>query len=249
MARPGGGGKQVESAMLVGLSGGVVHMVPSNQARDAILGRLRNAQVQEEALGIEPPATPSEYLPVRAVAKDPETLLQQFSTALGNLKGHTHIVESEDAARAALLEILQRHEADSVIGWAESELPVPDLAATLASEGIEYRRPHGDANQAADALIGISGAEALLAATGTVVVRSGAGRGRIPTVLAPVYVVLARADQLLPNIEAWVEQTGSALGDRGNICFISGPSKTGDIEMILVYGVHGPGEVHVIIIR
>ena len=249
MARLGGGGKPGESAMLVGFNGGEVRMVPSNQARDAILGRLRNAQLQEEALGIDPPATPSEYLPVRTGATDRETLLQQFSTALGNLKGQTHIVEGEEAALAALMEILQRHEADSVIGWAESELPLQNLSSTLESAGVEYRRPHGDANQAADALIGISGAEALLAATGTVVVRSGAGRGRIPTVLAPVYVVLARADQLLANIETWVAQTGSALGDRGNICFITGPSKTGDIEMILVYGVHGPGEVHVIIIR
>ena len=88
-----------------------------------------------------------------------------------------------------------------------------------------------------------------MAATGTVVVRSGAGRGRIPTVLAPVYVVLARAEQVLPHIEAWVEKTDGALGQRGNICFITGPSKTADIEMTLVHGVHGPGVVHVIVIR
>ena len=223
-------------------------MFATHPARDAILGRLRSAQSQE-ALEIEPPATLSDYLPVRTGARDQETLLQQFSAALGKLQGQTHIVASEEDALAALMEILQRHEADSVIGWAESELPLQDLSANLAAAGVEYRRPGGDANRAADVLVGISGAEALLAATGTVVVRSGAGRGRLPTVLAPVYVVLARAEQLLPNIDTWVEQSGSALGERGNICLISGPSKTGDIEMILVYGVHGPGEVHVILIR
>lgn len=224
-------------------------MAESNQARNAILGQLRTAQVSSEALGLTPPPTPPEYLQVRAGVEEREELLQQFGTALGSLRGHAHIVANDEEALTALLDILRRHEADSVIGWAANEMPLAQLSDALESAGVEYRRPHGDAVAASDAVVGISGAEALLAATGTVVVRSGAGRGRIPTVLAPVYVVLARAEQVLPNIEAWVEKTGGALGQRGNICFITGPSKTADIEMTLVHGVHGPGEVHVIIIR
>lgn len=224
-------------------------MPSSNPSREAILNRLREAHFPGEKLGIEAPPEPPEYEVVRTVAHDPESLLFQFSRALELLQGHAHVVEDEDEAISALMDVLRRHEADNVIGWAESELPLSNLPAVLASAGVEYHRPMGEAQHFADAIVGISGAEALLAATGTVVVRSGAGRGRIPTVLAPVYVVLAHVDQLLPNIEAWVEKTGPALGERGNICFITGPSKTGDIEMILVHGVHGPGEVHVILIR
>ncbi len=224
-------------------------MATSNEAREAILGRLRAAKKSVGAPHMTPPPPPSEYLEVRAAGSEREDLLGQFATALEALRGQTHIVADEETALAALLDILRRHEADSVIGWAADELPVTQLPAFLQAAGVAYRRPRGDAAGASDAVVGISGAEALLAATGTVVVRSGAGRGRIPTVLAPVYVVLARAEQVLPHIEAWVEKTGGALGQRGNICFITGPSKTADIEMTLVHGVHGPGVVHVIVIR
>ncbi|MCY3934988.1 MAG: lactate utilization protein [Anaerolineaceae bacterium] len=224
-------------------------MASSNPSREAILNRLRKAQSAGTQLGFEAPPTPAEYEAVRTVENEPASLLLQFSQALEQLRAHAHVVDDEEEAVSALMDVLRRHEADAVIGWAESELPLSNLPAVLASAGVEYHRPLGDAQRFAEAVVGISGAEALLAATGTVVVRSGAGRGRIPTVLAPVYVVLAHVDQLLPNIEAWVEKTGPALGDRGNICFITGPSKTGDIEMILVHGVHGPGEVHVILMR
>ena len=224
-------------------------MAKSDEAREAILGRLRAAQANAGAQQLAPPPPPSKYLEVRAVSGERQELLAQFSTALEALRGQAHMVADEEAALAVLLEILRLHEADTVIGWAADELPLARLPAFLEGAGVEYRRPRGDAAGASDAVVGISGAEALLAATGTVVVRSGAGRGRIPTVLAPVYVVLARAEQALPNIEAWVEKTGGALGQRGNICFITGPSKTADIEMTLVHGVHGPGEVHVIVIR
>lgn len=213
------------------------------------MSRLRAGRAQHAAAELTPPKPPANYRPVRNGDEAGSSLLEQFSVALRALRGHAVVVADEREALAALMEILQRHEADSVIGWAADELPLPDLPKSLAAAGVDYRRPRGDAVAVAQATVGISGAEALLAATGSVVVRSGAGRGRIPTVLAPVYVVLAHEDQLLPHVEAWVEQSGAALGERGNICFISGPSKTADIEMTLVHGVHGPGEVHVIILR
>ena len=222
-------------------------MAEGLDARATILTNLRAAGDLTDG---ETMFSPAEYLQVRAAPADANNdLLEQFVQALTALRGQVQIVDSEVEARTALLDILRRHEAQSVIGWAAAELPFSGLPEYLAEFDLEYWQLQRDSGRAAKAAVGISGAEALLATTGTVVVRSGPGRGRLPTVLAPVYVVLAREEQLLPNVEAWVAQAGEALGQRGNICFITGPSKTADIEMTLVQGVHGPGEVHVIVLR
>ncbi|HVU13452.1 MAG TPA: LUD domain-containing protein, partial [Phototrophicaceae bacterium] len=59
-------------------------------------------------------------------------------------------------------------------------------------------------------------------------------------------------DQLLPRLESWVAMqraNGLPLTNSANFCFITGPSKTGDIEMMTVMGVHGPGKLRVIVKR
>ena len=71
--------------------------------------------------------------------------------------------------------------------------------------------------------------------------------------LAPVYIVVITLDQLLPRVEDWLareRQNGlETLRSAANLCFISGPSRTADIEMQLVLGVHGPGQLQVVVKR
>jgi len=90
--------------------------------------------------------------------------------------------------------------------------------------------------------VGISECDALIAQTGTVLVTSRSAGGRALSCLPPHHVVLARREQLVPDLPA-----AMALVKRkyaGNfpsmISFITGPSRTGDIERILVLGAHGP---------
>jgi L-lactate dehydrogenase complex protein LldG len=89
---------------------------------------------------------------------------------------------------------------------------------------------------------GISECEALVAQTGSVLVTGRSSGGRALSVLPPHHVVLARRDQLiadLPAAFALLEQRYAA-GYPSFISFITGPSRTGDIERILVLGAHGP---------
>jgi L-lactate dehydrogenase complex protein LldG len=98
--------------------------------------------------------------------------------------------------------------------------------------------------------VGITSCEALIAQTGSVLVTAQCG-GRTVSVLPPHHVVLARKDQMLPDLSAGY----ALLRDRyapdwpSFISLITGPSRTGDIERILVLGAHGPKQLTVILIN
>ena len=62
----------------------------------------------------------------------------------------------------------------------------------------------------------------------------------------PNYISIVRADQIVPDLLDWTASLPADLP--ANQVLISAPSKTADIEMIIITGVHGPGEVHVIIV-
>jgi L-lactate dehydrogenase complex protein LldG len=90
--------------------------------------------------------------------------------------------------------------------------------------------------------VGITECDALVAQTGSVLVTEKSAGGRVLSVLAPHHVVLARREQLVPDLEAafGVLRAAYAGSWPSFISFITGPSRTGDIERILVLGAHGP---------
>jgi L-lactate dehydrogenase complex protein LldG len=103
------------------------------------------------------------------------------------------------------------------------------------------------------ARVGLTGADAAVASTATLVVTTAPGKGRLATILPPVHIAVITLDQIVARLEDWVAlQRADDLGairQAGNFCLISGPSRTGDIEMQLVLGVHGPGRVQVVVKR
>ena len=89
---------------------------------------------------------------------------------------------------------------------------------------------------------GITECDGLIAQTGSVLVTAHSAGGRALSVLPPHHVVLARREQLLPDLpEAFaLLKRKYAANYPSFISFITGPSRTGDIERILVLGAHGP---------
>jgi L-lactate dehydrogenase complex protein LldG len=69
--------------------------------------------------------------------------------------------------------------------------------------------------------------------------------------LPHVHVAIIRAEQILPHLEAWLNQQSQDLSEFrkvGNHIIITGASRTADIAMELVLGAHGPAHLHVIIV-
>lgn len=105
-----------------------------------------------------------------------------------------------------------------------------------------------DALAACDA--GITGCECLVAQTGSVLVTAASSGGRVLSVLPPHHVVVATGDQIVADLtEAYVHVRSKYNGEvPAFLSFITGPSRTGDIERILVLGAHGPKRLTILLV-
>jgi L-lactate dehydrogenase complex protein LldG len=97
---------------------------------------------------------------------------------------------------------------------------------------------------------GITGCEALVAQTGSVLVSAPSAGGRALSVLPPHHIVLARRSQMVSDLSVALQRVQEKFKDKfpSFLSFISGPSRTGDIERILVLGAHGPKKLTILLL-
>jgi L-lactate dehydrogenase complex protein LldG len=97
---------------------------------------------------------------------------------------------------------------------------------------------------------GITSCEALVAQTGSILVSSRTCGGRALSILPHVHVVVATVEQLVGTLDDALRTVRRRHHDRlpSMLSLITGPSRTGDIERILVLGAHGPRELHVVVV-
>lgn len=98
---------------------------------------------------------------------------------------------------------------------------------------------------------GVTGCEVLVAQTGGIMVSVESSGGRALSVLPPHHIVIARTTQMIPDLTAAFEHVKRRYGRRfpSFMSFITGPSRTGDIERILVLGAHGPKRLTVLLLE
>jgi L-lactate dehydrogenase complex protein LldG len=187
---------------------------------------------------------------------DREGMIASFTRELEKLMGKVHRVANEAEARARVLELLEARGVRRVLAWDDQWLRPAGLGSALRDAGVVvepcWLPPDGPERKSRlqaldDVVVGITGAHGALADTGSLVVVSGPGRGRIASLLPPVHIAVIGADQLSPTLAAFLSANPSIADVGSNVVAITGPSRTGDIEGTLVLGVHGPGELHVII--
>jgi L-lactate dehydrogenase complex protein LldG len=179
---------------------------------------------------------------------DPVACFREEFTKAG---GFFHLVLDPDSAARKVLEIVQQKSARRVlVGFCPllDRLSLPSLLNEAAIEIISVDGSSRDQLFAAD--LGISGVDYLVAETGTVVMHSRTDQPRSLSLLPPVHIAVAEPAQIVPDLFDLFEPApdGTPISLPSCISLITGPSKTGDIELRLVTGVHGPGEIHLILI-
>ncbi|MSQ12922.1 MAG: hypothetical protein EXR47_02040 [Dehalococcoidia bacterium] len=129
--------------------------------------------------------------------------------------------------------------------------------AALKERGVESHRLTAlgrDTRKdlAARAELGVTGVDWMIAETATAVLVSRKGAPRIASLLPPVHVAVVEASQVVPALgDALALVHGQAAAEKWDgfyVNLVSGPSRTGDIEQTIVIGVHGPGQVHLVLI-
>ncbi len=177
---------------------------------------------------------------------DKEMLTARFIEEAKKLTCDVHIAEDDIAAAQVILTILAGEK--RVLAWDFDKIPCLQLESTLHEAGIVIADPDDPS-----ARIGITGADAALAATGSLVIVSGPGRQRTTTLLPQTHIAVITQDQILPNMESWLsmqrQNNLKAFKQGANIKIISGPSRTADIAMELILGMHGPKALQIIIIE
>ncbi|BBB89912.1 MAG TPA: lactate utilization protein [Methylomusa anaerophila] len=114
------------------------------------------------------------------------------------------------------------------------------IAAALGKAGLAvYSQPADIAEQAEKADMGISTVEFGIAETGSVCQDAYAIESRLVSALPPVHVAFLNSNHIVAGVTEAMEVIAKAY-DRGYISFITGPSRTADIERVLTIGVHGP---------
>ena len=229
--------------------------------------RVRRAPARFQASPTRRPAHPSaeaETIRRELAERWPETL-EAFRREFEAVAGVFHRVASIDLVPAVVSQIAREREARELVTWHPTALGA-DLAPALGARGIDvHPMPAADPADTAErrrlrevaarADLGLTGVDLAIAETGTLVLVSGAGRPRSTSLLPPCHIAVFDRTALIESLrqvgvflEAW-HGDGRPPAGGASINFITGPSRTADIELTLTRGVHGPKEVHAIFVE
>lgn len=222
-----------------------------NPSREQMLRRIREAVLEGNRAGGSAPTIPERgSVGYQGAGGDPVARFREEFTAAG---GRLHVVADPAGAAEIVLDLVRARSVHRVLLGHGDLLDALALVEPLRAAGCEILKVGTAAAEDRDALfqaeMGLSGVDYLIAETGSVVLASRPDQPRSLSLLPPLHIAVAERRQFLPDLFDLFAASGAGAEDLP-ACWsiITGPSKTGDIELRLVTGVHGPGEVHVILI-
>lgn len=219
------------------------------RSRENILGRIREAlkiaAPHSVADAPQKPLSPQQWLP--PVGKTVDEQIELFRQNALALKADFQVC-TDMAAAIQIVKTLAANE-----GWKKIGLHDGELTSAI-SNALALPTVKTDGGYALDALetcdAGLTECEALIAQTGTVLVSARNSGGRALSVLPPHHIVLAHRNQMMPDLTAGLRKANEKFaGDFSSVLsLITGPSRTGDIERILVLGAHGPKRLTILLV-
>jgi L-lactate dehydrogenase complex protein LldG len=177
---------------------------------------------------------------------------EQFAARAREVGAEVHFVSGAEAAVKKVGEILVTRKAELAMISPDLGQIGPNLERALARHGLRLISGDSPPWEAERADAGVTGAVMGVAETGSVLVEGNDLFPRLATMLPLVHVVLLREASIAPSLEEVGEHLRrSAMGEGGAqvryASLVTGPSRTADVEKTLSTGVHGPGELHIVL--
>lgn len=178
--------------------------------------------------------------------KDIDRMYNAFKEQAEAISARVYRVKDPHSAGGLLTQLFKRLNISNVI-TTQSDLVRECLG--IADTGGVTVYAENLRQYAENAHLGLSEVDLAIAETGTLVQDSTALEQRLVSTLPPVHVALVHTEQLVEHFVDAVELLSFKRADLpGYIAFISGPSRTADIERVLTIGVHGPEQLHIIFV-
>ena len=210
--------------------------IRNTTAKEKMLKKMRQALLQKR----ENPHPDFEDSPLY---KDEEEALDiTFARELTQVSGNFVYCDGEIALIENLILLAEKLQVKKILAW-EAEI-----------QGLlgQYGFPVYMTDQQLETVdVGITTCEALIARNGSVMLSNGNEAGRRLSIYPPVHIVIAKASQLVMDIKHGLQRIKEKYGDQlpTMISTVTGPSRTADIEKMLVLGAHGPKELYVFLIE
>ena len=213
--------------------------------REAFLARVAGAA----STGVLPVPVPTDLPDPGAI-----DLSALFRERAQSVNAVVHAPVSRHGVPRVVVGIAAGHGASNFVAW--DDLPAAGVASALVTAGLERfdhlvpdegRREHLLSYRSLQ--VGVTGAEAGLAESGSVVLRHGVGRPRLASLIPEIHIVLLEMSTLSRTLARWARENPASARETTNLVIVTGPSRTGDIEQTLNLGVHGPRHVHIVMFR
>ncbi len=209
-----------------------------NKDREKILQAIQTALQQQPS---NKPSRPDFSASIYNPDEKNEDWTILFAQNLKKVQGEFCYCSNEKDLIANLLGLIKHKKANEIFVW-EKELQIfLEITDVPFQKGIQNLK---------NAEIGITSCEYLIARTGSVLVSSRQNLGRSLSIYPPIHIVVAFASQIVYDIETALTQIREKYKVFPSmLSFITGPSRTADIEKTLVLGAHGPRELHVFLLE
>lgn len=209
-------------------------------SRDYILHRVRTALGRSAGQAV--PAPPEATLRLPEVGM--EERIARFTKAFETLAGRMHRAPTSADAKSAVEGILAGRSAVASADPFLAQCGIPELSSVTPAPDDTAALRKLCATQG----VGITSADYALARTGSLVMLSSRRNPRLVSLLPPAHIAVLPVDRLVTSLDELLSMLPNPAEQSSSMVLITGPSRTADIEQILVRGVHGPGEIHVVLV-
>jgi L-lactate dehydrogenase complex protein LldG len=182
-------------------------------------------------------------------------LVKRFSEILAAVGGTAHGPLVVEEALDLLVELCKERAGGSAVALATGDPLIERLGVEeyLDDAGLEVLTPEDVfwRERLAEAGVGVTGAVAAAATSGTVGIACGPRAPRATSLVPPAHICLVLRDTMVEDLAEALRGCAPAAGDTdlaSGLVWVSGPSRSADLELVLTVGVHGPGSVDVIIV-